>query len=290
MNLLPVHKKIYLRTKPSLPFEIDYADPLTKGLSAFFCNGSGGLVDLVSMVRPSFDESARKAGLLGLSSDYLAEQTGFASRQNYFLAGAMTIVVILDVDALTSFSHVIAKQASSTTNGWELRLGQASTESGISTLRANTTFSSFEGGDGPLITAGTKDNFVAVCFPSGLVEDAPDFANVNGLEMTNWIDSGGSATGAQGTSDADLFLGERLDKATKLDGAITMVALFERALSFSETELLRKDPWRMIKPSLPSMYTVPSVVVAGRVMSSMAGSGGLVYRGGIVGRGGGLAG
>ena len=41
---------------------------------------------------------------------------------------------------------------------------------------------------------------------------------------------------------------------------------------------------------LPVAVEPAAIVVAGRVMSSLAGSGGLVYKGGIAGIGGGLAG
>lgn len=196
---------------------------------------------------PTVDTSTIRVDHDAILSDYADQDTRFSLINDYTLTGKpMTLVVICDVDTLTNFGAMISCQSTTTTNGWEFRIGLSGTSSEILYHRANTTFKQF-GTTGNKLTAGTKNNFIAVTTPDDQVEVAPTIY-VNGQEFST-VAKGGSGTGSMTDSTGNLFLGRRDGAVTKLDGAIKLVAMWNKTLTFTELESLRKNPWQLFSQS-----------------------------------------
>ena len=259
--------------QPQYPVGIDRSNPLTLGLKgAFSVVGTSVLYDSVNKALPITDNGLYKPTPQGVFRDFSgsAGQTAtFPNRADYRLTGAMTIIVIADVDTLTNYGGLVACADTPTTNGWELRLGRAVTSSAIMFHRSNAGgFRQFTASNVDLIATGSKNNFIAVSYADELIETAPAFFNVNGSRYTPVTSIDGTGTGAQTGSVDPLYIATREDNVTRLDGAIGLVLLFDRSLSFSETESIRKNPWQLFQP-LPRRLYVESA--GGDATVSLAG-------------------
>lgn len=88
----------------------------------------------------------------------------------------------------------------------------------------------------------------------------------------------------------NLIIGARADGASFFfDGDMYWWAYFDVRLTMGELISLDEDPYQLFQQANVIDYFVPSAVAGGRIMSSMAGSGGLAGKGGMAGAGGGLA-
>ena len=242
--------------QPQYPVGIDRSNPLTVGLSGVFSPlTSGGMRNLVAGVFPTSDTGTLRVTRKGVLRDYVSGQKStFANRADYGLAGAMTIVVIADVDTLTNYGALVSCQDTTTTNGWELRLGFGVTDSRILMHRANTDLRQYTAAASNLILAGSLNNFIAVTFPSAAVDTAPTY-NINGVQYFGALISG-SATGAAIASTSTLDIGARASGGTQLDGGVQLVLLWNRALSFAELEQIRANPWQIFPPLEREIYVV----------------------------------
>lgn len=88
----------------------------------------------------------------------------------------------------------------------------------------------------------------------------------------------------------NLIIGARADGASFFfDGDMYWWAYFDVRLSLGELISLDEDPYQLFEQANVIDYFVPSAVAGGRIMGSIAGSGGLAGKGGMAGAGGGLA-
>jgi len=244
MSVLPYRKRT---VQPSHPVAVDRSNSLTDKLTALFYPIGGQFVDVANNKFPTTDTSTQRVGKLGRYREYSNQDTRFANIPAYHLTGACTLILVLDVDALTNYGALISCQDSATTNGYELRLGNGSSGSEIVMIRANTSWNNSFVTAGNQITAGTKDNFIALTFANGLIETDPTFYNINGTKHTAFTTTSPS-TGAAVASTDDFRVGRRYDTVTKLDGAINFIAMFDREMSFAETEQIRANPYNLLQP------------------------------------------
>lgn len=242
-----LRKSLWLpNQQPNFPVEVDCSDPLTRGMRGAFTS-QGFMRDEFNAVQAASDNSTQKRTLSGAQRDYASlQRTTFPNRADYGLSSASTVVVIADVDTLTDYGALISCQNTTTTNGWELRLGNTATDSRIISHRANTSEKQFAASAGNLIAAGSRRNFISVSYPNSSVESVPTF-NVNGVSYTGSA-TVGSATGPFTASTAQLAIGARLGGTTSLDGAVLFAGLWSRVLSFSELESIRLNPWKIFRP------------------------------------------
>lgn len=163
----------------------------------------------------------------------------------------MTLVVIFDVDALANYNCLISCSTTTTTNGWELRLGNGPTDSRVVITRAGTNYNQYAASASNLLSAGSKNNFVAITYLSGETTPSaftagPQF-NVNGVSVIGSLLTANPA-GPAAAPSAPLYLGNRADGVTPLSGAILFAGIWNRALSFTEQEQIRANPWQLFAP------------------------------------------
>ena len=234
-----VHRVPWTR-QPQFPVPIDWGNPVTVGLQAAFSPVTGRMVDTSQngSTPPSADTGTQQIGIAGISRAYTGgTKSTFANSPRYGLASAMTLVVVCDVNTLTNYGALISCENQPDVSGWELRVGNGPTDSVILASRSTSGgYYQYKTGANR-INAGSKNNFVAVTYPSALVESTPSFY-VNGVAYAA-VFVGNTSTGAQLASTLTLDIGARAAGTTQLDGAVLFAGLWNRALAAGEIESLR---------------------------------------------------
>lgn len=210
----------------------------SRGLVALFDTRLG--VELIHNNRASNLSTTLSPAVGGMAADFsgTANQQ-YTHRPAYATTGAMTLVFVLDVDALSGYGALIAKQASSITYcPYELRLGNGSTDSTLFWLRgAAGTYSLGSVSGSNLVSAGSSAVRLIWRVNANTTAGA---AFVNGVKTD--FTSGGQNPLDNGSS---VWIGRRSDGATQLDGRIYYVALFNRAISDQEALALTANPWQL---------------------------------------------
>jgi len=213
------------------------------GLVALFDTRLG--VELIHNNRASNLTTSVSSGVGGIAADFsgTANQQ-YAHREAYSTTGAMTLVFLLDVNALSNFGALIAKQGTTTSNcPYEIRLGASPTAGDLQCLRASASAYSFSTVSGSnIIFAG--DKFVRLIVRFTDADEVPiGHAFVNGTKYA----FGDVPVGRVPTDNtlATVWIGRRYDGATQLDGRIYYVALFNRAISDAEVLALTVNPWQV---------------------------------------------
>ena len=224
--------------QPQFTVGLDRNNPITVGLQATFSPVMGRMVDTHqgNSVASTSDTGTQQIGVAGISRAYSAT-TGsiFANRPRYQLASAMTIVIIVDVNTLTNYGTLISCFAGG--EGWELDIGSQVSISNIFVQRVNATGAVQYSSGANRLTAGSKNNFIAVTYPSSAIESVPTIY-VNGVAYSGSLLSS-IGTGAQVASTATLKMGA--GPGTQLDGAVLFAALWSRALSADDIESVRRN-------------------------------------------------
>ena len=228
---------------------IDWSNPITLGLKAVF--DVPNAIEVITGNRANTNTSTRGVSLKGAVGSFASTANQrYTSHPNFAITGDLSIVVYCDVNALSNYGALIAKQATTTTNApYELRLGVASTDSVLSLLRANASaFGSRTGSFSNTVTAGQK-NWCAVLSVSGQDAKGPC-----------WWSNGGtgsfSGTGAGTVTDngSDVWIGRRFDGATQLDGKIYYIALYNRLLSEPEGRSIINNPAQIFKGTSTNIW------------------------------------
>ena len=230
-------------------------------MGVMFDTNPGGAVSSI------VDTGTRQVSDPGVSRGYTAGQRStFASSSRYGLTGAMTIVVIFDANTLTNYSALLSCQDTTTTNGWECRLGASSGSSEVLMHRANAADYRQFATAANRFTAGSKNNFVAVtCAPT--IETAP-VVYANGI-VYNTASVAGTITGSPTASTSTLDIGARALGTTQLDGAVLFAALWNRSLSATEIESLRRNHAQVYQPAPRRMWAA-NVASTGLAATSAA--------------------
>ena len=222
--------------------------PLAKGLKGLWgCVGNGPLIDCYHNRIPSSFSTTVGLGTSGIgAANSGSQQITFAYHPDYSLSSGtgITIACLFDLAALTNYSALIACQDSTTQNGWELRLGATATNSIINFLRASGSGYTAFNSAGQQFAAPSSNQFLAV-MSDYIMTDAPN-ANVNGA-LVAFSSSSGSGTGSMTFSSSSLYLTTRLDSVTVLDGTLYFAAIWNRQLTFNETEAVRLNPWQLFE-------------------------------------------
>lgn len=230
-----------------------------RGLVALFDTRAG--IELIHNNRASNLSTTRSPSAGGMAADFsgTANQQ-YAHRDAYSTTGAMTLVFVMDVDTLSNYGALIAKQGTTTSNGpYEVRLGTGSTDSRISMLRASSAnygISNASGSD--LISAGEKIVRLVIRFTEA--DEVPiGHAFVNGAKLS----FGGPPVGRPPTDNmlATVWIGRRYDGVTQMDGRIYYVALFNRAISDAEALALTQNPWQLYVKRPKRLFAAPAVTV-----------------------------
>ena len=245
MNILPIEEA--WDTLPTEVVRINWDDPLALTLAAAFYPVNGRMYEVVRGMLPTADTGTIRATGAGQLRDYVSGQKStFANSARYGLTGPMTIVVICDVDALSNYGALVSCQDSASTNGWEFRLGSGATDSNIISHRSHASgYTQFRASASNLISAGSKNNFIAVTYPSDQIYSPGPTFYVNGTTYSGSY-LGGGATGAATASTSTLDIGARAAGTTQLDGAVSFVGLWNSALSTAALDALRLKPRRLI--------------------------------------------
>ena len=218
-------------------------DWVKRGLIALF--DTRNAIEVMAGNRASAISSALMGSAGGLAADFsgTANQQ-YAHRAAYATTGAMSLLILCDVDALSGYGALIAKQASSTTYApYELRLGASSTDSRINFLRAySSSYSQVTPSGSNLVAAGSK--LVRIVLACGEGFGPAGAVWVNGSKTTFAATSGIPAE----DNGASVWIGRRSDGATQLDGRIYHIGLLNRAATDADAAEFTERPFSLFEP------------------------------------------
>ena len=257
-----------LTDSPGLWRNIEVAMPMWEG--------GGATYDLVTRQGiPLSTGFSWLAGAHGRGLDYDGTGAGLVIPNTATIAdsGPFSVVCVIDNSANSSASSVILGKGAGAHKGWALKTEQfnATGKIGFTKFGVVDSTSSI---DSPVgfsiigVTVESDDN--PVVYLNGV---ADDLANATAII----------------TSSRDFRIGTTTTGGDDYIGEIYAVYIWSRALAFCEQVALARDPFGMIRQRERPVARVPAAV-AGRIMSSLVGGGGLVHHGGLAGQGGGLAG
>lgn len=215
---------------------------IDRGLVALFDVGRG--IELIGNNRATTNTTLRGPGGVPTFSGTISQQ--YAHRDAYALTGAMSILILCDVDALSGYGALIAKQSTTTTHApFELRLGATSTDSQINLVRANaSTFTATNMAFVNLVAAGSR--LVTIVFSMESAVQAPGCAVwINGQKTT--YPASGSATVTD--NGAAVWIGRRYDGATQLTGRIHFIGLMNRAADDEMAADFKRSPRSLYAPT-----------------------------------------
>jgi hypothetical protein len=218
----------------------------SKGLVALFDCKAG--VELVSGARASVDAVPRAASTSGTGADFSSQAQRYAHRLSYAVTGPITIVVLCDVDALTNFGGIIAKQASSTARTpYEIRLGGGATDSNLVFGRASNGQHYFLSTGANQVTAGQRAVRLVFTDTAGTQTAGTRNVWVNGIKVAQSTLVAGAADGSAISDDgvSDVWIGQRFDGATQLDGRIFYIGLVAGVLADADIVALNANPWAL---------------------------------------------
>jgi len=256
--------------KPKGPVEIDWDNPITRDLRACFIpDAHGTMREVISGDGPISDTGSVRATQHGLIRAYdptTPDQSEYTVQDAYNILSPSghSIFVIVDYDALTNYGGLCSCSTTVTSHGWTLDTGSAPTRKDIAFLRSNGSGYNQWAGDisGNDISAG--DTFKRICVTSSdnLIGTQPKIY-IDGVETTSYDNILNTDTGAITVSTSNMFIGARKDDASKLDGGIHMVCIFDRELSEAEVKELTGTPFQILRPAIPLTYFVPAAAPAG---------------------------
>lgn len=231
-----------------------------KGLVALFDCRLG--VEIISGARASVDGVPRAPSTSGTGADFSTQAMRFAHRAAYGVTGPLTIVVLCDVDALTNYSALVAKQgATNNHTPYELRLGSSPTNAAIIFGRAGVTAGDYvqQTVGANLVTAGARAVLLAFTDNSSTI-DGTRVTWVNGVASTMAYFSGNpGAIAVADDATADVWIGQRFDSATQLDGRIFYVALFAGVLPDADLAAINANRYTLYEDQI---VAVPRGIVA----------------------------
>lgn len=157
----------------------------------------------------------------------------------------MTLMILCDIDALSGYGALIAKQASSTTYApYELRLGASSTDSRINFLRAYaSSYAQVTPSGSNLVAAGSK--LVRIVLACGEGYGPAGAVWVNGSKTTFAATSGFPA---EDNGSSSVWIGRRYDGVTQLDGRIYHIGLLNRAANDADAAEFTERPFSLFEP------------------------------------------
>jgi hypothetical protein len=261
--------------QPRQAVGVNSSDPSARGLVALIDVRAG--IDLVSGARAKTDTSTRLPSLSGVGADFVGGQSQtYAHRSGYALTGPLSILLLIDVDALSNYGALISKQATAATKTpYELRLGVGPGDFQLIFGRA---------GDAQLYQATTGSNRLAAGDRSVRLLFM-DPSSTLAATQTVWVNgskfamsaSGGSADGSAITDDgaSDLCIAARASGTTLLDGRVFLIPMWNRVLSDAEAFRLTSRasaPWSLIRSVRPR--PAAGVSAAGTFFNPMTGRGG----------------
>lgn len=197
---------------------------IDQGLVALFDLSSG--TELISG-QLGTNTAVDSATRYGAGRDYSGTaNTQFAHRAQYAQTGPITLFACVEIDALSNYTAIIAKQETATRNAsFEFRIGNAYPgEAGAFLLRADGTNYAFHQAGATTVSAGYR-GVIAITSNSGTLS--------NGSSTIYW-DGGsralGAISGGSGCSDngAAVWIGRRIDGGTQLDGRNVYVGVVNR--------------------------------------------------------------
>ncbi len=157
-------------------------------------------VELISGARASVDGVPRLGSATGVGADFSGTRNlRWAHLPAFALTGPMTIFIYCDVDALTNYGGLIAKQGSTTTYApYEIRIGGSGpTDSQMWFGRASSSaiFAERSSG-GSLVAAASLGNRIFFTDSDGTLAANTRNVIVNGVKTLLAAGEAGSATGA----------------------------------------------------------------------------------------------
>ena len=218
------------------------------------------LIDVVSGARATVNSGTPFVSQDGHALDYSGTaNTQYAHQTQYAVTGAITIVALIQVDALSNFGGIVSKQQSSTQKiPFELRLGASATDAAIDFVRGDTGARQHYGASNAL-AAGYVGALV-VTYPTGAMgqTDGKAYTRNGTLGLTVLASAGTGNATDDGTSP--VWIGRRRDGATQFDGRIFYTALFNQELAPREAQSIVENPWQLFAPR---RIWVPQAAITG---------------------------
>lgn len=219
------------------------ADWKARGLVALF--DTRRQLELVHNNPASSSGTSSRPSLLGVTADFATTASQrYSHRPTYATTGALTIIAFGDVAALTDYTAIIAKQATTTTYGaYELRMGASGPTAGDPFfVRADATSFGYVYTYGLALAPGVSQ----VVSLRTAVGSSNDTAAVFGVGRSfATLASAGGGPVAPADNGSDVIIGGRSDGVTHLNGRLYYVALFNRALTDGEVLSIVANPWQL---------------------------------------------
>lgn len=235
--------------KPVGNVEINWAHPLTDNLSIAVFATEKGLEDIHQGLQAEVDTSLAKITTSGITRDYQGLYRTVYPNNDRYHAGSLGISVFAIMDTpsvFNSYGAIAACQLSTTTHGWEFRLGKDSGDSKILFHKADSNYRQFYASESSLLSTNSNGNKILVTSGPN-IEDIPTFY-VNDTSYTGIVGAG-NTTGAIGSSaTSKLFLGRRYDNGTRHFSGISVVFAWKRELTSAEAFSISANPYQFLKP------------------------------------------
>ncbi len=252
MTILTLPKRYHLdfifpRHKPAGDVNIDWSNPLTRGLEKLYIQRAGGMYDLVNKryISNSHINAVNAGTLNGQMRDYNGTDLEYdiiSSRdRRIFSLGFIGIL-----DALTADDRYVT-------------LGSSSTITPVALVGTNETASNnavrffYRNDNNSTSDNNTLDNLdIGRQFTSTVTSNATSQT----IKLNNdTIASVGSTSDAALTVDTVGFGGmRRTTSSNQLDCKLGLVWLYDRPLSDGEQSILHKSPYLLLKPINDSIY------------------------------------
>lgn len=222
--------------------QIDYNRPYAQSLLGVFVPKPGGFYDLINRTFNTTNEATFDDNRIQFAS---LQSTIHAGNYDLINASGYSIVVVFDLISVINFSALAGKATSTTSDGYELRLGEGDDESSILMHRANGSGYRQWTQSGNEFFSGSYDNFLGVTCTDNLIETAPTYC-VNGeiIVADSQINSG---TGAASGTSQSLYLGGRQHGSTGINGAIKLLALYDTHVDPLYLQELNDNPNQILK-------------------------------------------
>lgn len=247
--------------QPTFPARINTADRYGKSAAFFVYRTAGRLYEAVTGTPAVTDTSVAVPGVDPfngpcLTANYSGSQKSiFANLPAFDCVGALTVLALVKPKTLTNYSAVVSSEDTPDANGFEIRIGLAATDSRLVYGRANSV-NHYYAESADTIAAGAVSYLGFIRGPDIGITGTHIIVHATGLAQTFTNPALGEAGAGTGTAGAGqkLYVGQRADGVTQLDGSIHWIIGFNEELTVSDLEEIRRRPWSLLIPTRRRAY------------------------------------
>ena len=239
-------------------------------------------VDLITGNRASSDTAAFAGSRYGTARDFSGTaNVQFAHHPNYAIIGPLTIIAFIERDAATDYCEIISKNSTITTHvPYSWRLGDSTTGSDTSFLRANAFYDIYYGNGASLHLTGEKE-VIGLKIADASIDTIPRVMHGRGQFTTLTLKASFGSGDCTDDGASSVYIGRRSDGVAQLDGRIYWIALWQRELTDREMFSFYLNPWQLFEPD-PLTVFWPKAAAAAGITGPLIGSSHLLTNGPLI--------